>query len=281
MVEIGQIYDLEVVKVVDFGVYLDADELGEVLLPQRHVPEDIFVGDSLQVFLYHDSEDRFVATTQTPKALVGEFAYLNVVDESGIGAFLDIGLDKDILLPLAEQHRPVEVGSSYLVYLYLDRVDGRIVASSKIDKFLFDEKQHRFQAQQAADLIIANTTDLGYKVIINHSHWGVLHKSDLRQGDKMIRLSFGQSIKGYIKHVRPDGRIDVSLESSKAALDKNAAIVLKHLRENGGFSDIHDKSDPADIKRVFHLSKNAFKRAVGNLYKQKIIAIEGNGIRLL
>lgn len=281
MVEIGQIYDLEVVKVVDFGVYLDADELGEILLRQRHAPDDVVVGDSLRVFLYHDSEDRYVATTQTPKALVGEFAYLSVVGESGIGAFLDLGLDKDILLPLSEQHRPIEVGSSYLVYLYLDRVDGRIVASSKIDKFLYDEKQHRLQTQQAVDLIIANTTDLGFKVIIDHSHWGVLHNSDVPQDGGRQRLSFGQSIKGYIKHIRPDGKIDVSLQTTKAMLDKNADLVLRYLRGQDGFVPLHDKSDPAEIKSVFNFSKGAYKKAIGNLYKQQIISIDSDGIRLL
>ncbi|MCK5334767.1 MAG: GntR family transcriptional regulator, partial [Gammaproteobacteria bacterium] len=207
MIEIGKNVELEVVKAVDFGFYLDAKDLGEVLLPLKHAPDDLAIGDVLDVFLYLDSEDRPVATTQKPKARVGEFAYLKVLASTDVGAFLDWGLDKDVLVPFAEQHRPMETGKSYLVYLYLDKVDGRITASSKIDKFLDDEKPHQFKPKQAVDLIIANSTDLGYKAIINHSHWGVLYNNEVHQ-----RLSFGQSKKGFIKYIRPDRRIDLTLQ---------------------------------------------------------------------
>lgn len=276
MISIGKTYELDVVKAVEFGFYLDAENLGEVLLPLKYAPSDLVEGDSIEVFLYLDSEDRPVATTLKPKAKVGEFAYLNVVDNSKVGAFLDMGLEKDVLVPFAEQHRPMEVGHSYLVFLYLGEFDNRIIASSKIDKFLDDEKPHDFKPQQAVDLIIANSTDLGYKAIINHSHWGVLYKNEVHQ-----RLSFGQYKKGFIKYVRPDGKIDLSLQGGQETRDKYAKIILNHLRKQNGFAPVHDKSDPQLISDIFGMSKAAFKKAIGGLYKQRIISIEKDGIHLL
>ena len=275
MISIGQICELEVIKIVDFGVYLDAENLGEVLLPNKNAPDDVVVGDIIEVFLYLDSEGRPVATNQEPYAIVGEFAYLEVVDVSKVGAFLDWGLDKDVLVPFAEQHRPMEVGRSYLVYLFIG-VDGRITASSKIDKFLDDDRPHDFKPQQAVDLIIASSTELGYKAIVNHSHWGVLYKNDVFQ-----RLSFGQSLKGFIKHIRPDGKIDLSLQGGQESRDKYSKIILNYLHKKEGFAPVHDKSDPELISDLFGMSKGAFKKAIGGLYKQRIISIEKDGIRLL
>ncbi len=276
MVVIGKTCVANVVKSVGFGFYLDAGELDTVLLPSKYAPDDLAVGDAIEVFLYLDSEDRPVATTQKPKACVGEFAYLQVVDNSSVGAFLDWGLDKDVLVPFAEQHRPMEVGKSYLVYLYIDRVDGRIVASSKIDSFLSDDCHHAYKPQQPVDLIVANSTELGYKAIVNHSHWGVLYKNEVYQ-----RLSFGQSIKGFIKYIRPDGKIDLSLQGGQEARDKNTQRVLNYLQEEGGFAAVHDKSDPQLIADLFGMSKGAFKKAIGGLYKQRVIRIEKDGIHLL
>jgi predicted RNA-binding protein (virulence factor B family) len=276
MVTLGRTYELEVVKGVGFGFYLDARDLGEVLLPRKFAPSGLSVGDTIEVFLYRDSDDRPVATTQKPKAHVGEFAYLNVVDTTDVGAFLDWGLDKDLLVPFAEQHRPMEVGHSYLVYLYIDKLDGRIAASSKIDKFLDDDEPHDFRPGQAVNLIIANSTDLGYKAIINHSHWGVLYKNDVFQ-----RLSFGQYKKGFIKHIRPDGKIDLTLQGGQETRDKYAKIILIYLNNHNGFAPVHDKSDPRLISDLFGMSKGAFKKAIGGLYKQRIITIDDDGIRLL
>ena len=180
-----------------FFIWMDGENLYEVLLPRKFAPTDLTIGDSIEVFLYLDSEDRPLATTQKPKAFLGEFAYLAVVDITDVGVFLDWGLEKDLLVPFSEQHRPMEKGHSYLVYLYLDKLKGRITASSKIDKFLDDEKPHDFWPQQAVSLIIANSTELGFKAIINHSHWGLLYKDEVHQ-----RLSFGQSIDGYIKYIQ-------------------------------------------------------------------------------
>ncbi|HHJ34143.1 MAG TPA: GntR family transcriptional regulator [Gammaproteobacteria bacterium] len=275
MISIGQIHDLEVVKAVEFGFYLDAKNLGEVLLPTKNAPDDVAVGDIVGVFLYLDSDGRVVATNQEPLAVVGEFAYLEVVDTSKVGAFLDWGLDKDVLVPFAEQHRPMEVGRSYLVYIYIG-IDGRILASSKIDKFLDDEKPHDFRPRQKVDLIIANSTDLGFKAIVNNSHWGVLYRDEVHQ-----RLSFGQYKEGFIKHIRPDGKIDLSLHGGQETRDNYARTILEYLEDKKGFAPVHDKSDPKLISDLFGMSKGAFKKTIGGLYKQKVISIEKDGIRLL
>ena len=276
MITIGKTYKLKAIKKLDFGVYLDAEDLYEVLLPKRYVPRDLEMGDEIEVFLYLDSEDRPIATTEIPKIQLGEFAYLPVVDVNNTGAFLDWGLMKDLFVPYGEQHRPMEVGSSYIVYLYLDKIKGRLTASSKIDKFLDDEKPHDFTPQQAVKLLIANSTDLGYKAIINNSHWGVLFENEVHQ-----RLSFGQSIDGFIKRVRPDGKIDLSLQGGKETRDKYERLILTYLNQHGGFAQVHDKSDPKLISDLFGMSKKAFKKAIGGLYKQKIINIEKDGINLV
>lgn len=276
MVKLGNTHQLRVSKAVDFGFYLDAQELGDVLLPKKYAPKDLAVGDLLHVFLYLDSEDRPIATTQQPKAKVGEFAFLKAVARTHVGAFLDWGLDKDILVPFAEQHRPIEVDQSYLVYLYLDKHDGRIVASSKIDKFIDDDAPHNFTPQQQVNLLIANSTELGFKAIINNSHWGVLYKNDVFQ-----KLSFGQSKKGFIKRIREDGKIDLSLQGGKETRDKYAKIILNHLEKQQGFSPVHDKSSPEIIANTFGMSKGAFKKAIGGLYKQRLISIQKDGIHLV
>ena len=277
MLKIGHSYTLEVIKRVEFGVFLDAENLGEVLLPNRYIPDDVELGDHLSVFLYLDSDNRTVATTLEPKVRVGEFAYLEAVTNTDYGTFLDWGLAKDLLVPFGEQHRPMEVGTSYLVHVYLGQADGRITASSKIDKFLDDDRPHEFQPRQPVDLIIANSTELGYKAIINHSHWGLLYKNEVFQ-----RISFGQSLRGFIKQVRPDGRIDLGLAAGREVRDKYATAILDYLhQQEDGFAAVHDKSDPALITRLFGISKKAFKQAIGGLYKQHLIVIEKAGIRLV
>lgn len=274
MITLGKRYDLTVVKVVDFGYYLDAGELGEVLLPRKLAGGTLLAGECVNVMLYLDSDDLPIATTQRARAEVGQFAYLKVVAETGVGAFLDWGLDKDLLVPFAEQHRKMEVGRSYLVYIYLDPTDGRIVASSRVDRFLDDDRPHRFKPGQPVELIIANSTDLGFKAIINHGHWGVLYKDEVEE-----RLSFGQTKRGFIKYVRPDGRIDLTLKGGKVTRDKNAERVLDYLRAHDGFAPLHDKSPPQLIMRELGLSKAAFKKAIGGLYKQRLITLGKDGIR--
>lgn len=276
MLKVGRTYELEVIKHADFGVYLDAENLGEVLLPNRFVEEDTDVGDVLRVFLYNDSEDRLIATTQRPRIQVGQFAYLKVAETTRFGAFLDWGLSKHLLVPFAEQHKRMEAGKSYLVFAYVDQRDGRIVASSKIDKFIDDDRPHRFKPRQAVNLIIANSTELGFKAIVNHTHWGVLYKKEVFE-----RLSFGQSVKGFIQKIRTDGRIDLTLNGGYKSLDKNAATVLDYLKKHQGYAPLHDKSEPAEISAALGISKAAFKKAIGSLYKQRVIVIEDVGIRMV
>jgi len=275
MAEVGQFNTLKVVKEVPFGVYLDGAEWGEVLLPSKFVPQGAKVGDELEVFLYFDSEDQIIATTQRPRATMGSFAYLEVIDINRVGAFLDWGLDKDLLVPQPEQRRPMEKGKSYIVYVKHDG-EGRIVASSKIDRFL-DKWRTRLMPGEEVSLLIAETSDLGNKVIINDSHWGLIHSSDIFQ-----QLRYGKRMRGYVKQVREDGKIDVVL--SKTGTDKISELarrILSELHKRGGFLPLHDKSAVDEIKRAFGESKKSFKSAIGHLYKQNLITIESNGVRLV
>jgi predicted RNA-binding protein (virulence factor B family) len=275
MLSLGQTYILRVSKMADQGAYVDAENLGEILLPTKYCPPGLAVDSHLPVFLYQDSETRLIATTQTPKVQVGEFAYLKVAENTDFGTFMDWGLGKDLLAPFGEQHRPMEMGRSYLVYVYLNNADGRITASSKIEKFLDDEASHDFTPGQAVDLIIANSTDLGFKAIINHSHWGLLYKDEIQE-----RLSFGQSRRGYIKFVRPDGKIDLALKQEQDTRDQYTKTVVNYLEAHDGFAAAHDKTDPAVIQKLFGMSKKSFKKTIGGLYKQRVITIQPDGIRL-
>lgn len=275
MLSLGQTYTLRVLKMTDQGAYMDGENLGEILLPTKYCPPDLAADSHLPVFLFQESEAQLTVTTQIPKVMVGEFAYLKVVASTDYGNFMDWGLDKDLLAPFGEQHRPMEVGRSYLVYVYLNKADGRITASSKIDKFLDDETPHDYAPGQPVDLIIANTTDLGFKAIINHSHWGLLYKDEINE-----RLSFGQSRRGVIKFVRADGKIDLALKQEQETRDQYTRTVVNYLNEHDGFAAAHDKTDPAKIQKLFGMSKKAFKKTIGGLYKQRVITIESDGIRL-
>ena len=275
MLTLGQTYTLQVLKMTEQGAYVDGDELGEILLPTKFCPPGLEPGSELPVFLYQDSETRLIVTTQIPKVQVGEFAYLQVVANSDYGSFMDWGLDKDLLAPFGEQHVPMQVDRSYLVYVYLNNADGRITASSKIEKFLDDQAPHDFTPGQPVDLIIANSTDLGFKAIINHSHWGLLYKDEVHE-----RLSFGQSKRGFIKFARPDGKIDLALRVEQETRDQYTLSVLDYLKRHDGFAAVHDKTDPAIIQKLFGMSKKTFKKVIGGLYKQRIIQIQDDGIRL-
>ncbi|VAW85002.1 S1 RNA binding domain [hydrothermal vent metagenome] len=275
MVEVGQFNTLRVVKEVPFGLYLDGDDWGEILLPSKFVPSGSKVGDELVVFLYFDSEDKIIATTQRPRAQMGSCAYLKVIDINRVGAFLDWGLDKDLLVPKPEQRRPMEKGKSYIVYLKQDG-EGRIVASSKYDRFL-DKWRCRLMPGDEVSLLIAETSDLGHKVIVNDSYWGLVHFDDVFQ-----ELRYGKRMRGYIKKVRDDGKLDVLL--SKTGSDKISDLggcILAELHKKGGFLPLHDKSSADEIKRVLGESKKSFKRAIGHLYKQNLITLDADGIRLV
>ena len=276
MIEIGKVNSLKVVKEVDFGLYLDGDAMGEILLPIRYVPRDAVIGDELDVFIYRDSEDRIIATTERPYAVVGEFACLKVVSVSRAGAFLDWGLSKDLLVPYAEQKPKMEEGKRYVVGIYLDDTSNRIVASARLDDMLYDESEDDFEEGEAVSLFVANKTELGYKMIVNNSHWGLLHFSEAVRD-----LKRGEKLQGYIQHIREDGKIDLCLHQLPSEkTDDVSDIIMKQLRKESGYLPVTDKSDPEEIKVLFGVSKSRFKKAIGALYKKKIITLEDDGIHL-
>lgn len=275
MASIGKHNTLPIVAINESGVYLNAGDLGEILLPKRFTPADCQVGQDLRVFLYVDTADRIVATTEKPLAEVDQFASLKVSQVNKMGAFLDWGLPKDLLVPFNQQHTKMEVGKYYLVRIFLDLKTERLVASSKLDKFI-DIWPAEYQKWDKVKLTIATKTDLGFKAIINDLHWGLLYDNEIF---KPLRI--GKKITGYIKQVREDGRIDLSLTRSGEGKVKDFSDkLLAHIAENNGFSPLHDKSSPELIKRTLGVSKKTFKATVGNLLKKGKIAIEANGIRL-
>ncbi|GLP94806.1 CvfB family protein [Paraferrimonas sedimenticola] len=276
MAQLGRFNLLSVVEETAQGLYLDAGELGDILLPNRYVPQNSAIGDRLQVFIYLDSEDRLLATTEKPLAQLGDFVSLKVVDVNKAGAFLDWGLPKDLLLPFGEQLRPYEVGQRVLVHLYQDRASQRICASAKLNKFL-DKTPPPYETGEAVELIIAGRTDLGQKAIINKSHWGVIFHEEVYQ-----KLYPGMKVKGFVQKVRRDDKINLTLtEPGYGKIETLTQQVLTNLQKNDGFMAVTDKSDPALIKRLFGCSKKSFKQAIGSLYKQQQIVIEPSGIRLI
>jgi len=272
----GRYNTLKVVKFVDFGVYLDGAEMGEILLPARYVPEVCEVGDDLEVFIYLDSEDRIIATTEKPFAQVGEFAMLRVVAVNNIGAFMDWGLMKDLLVPFREQKMNMVAGRSYLVYIYLDPDSKRIAASAKLEKFL-DNVIPEYQVGEEVSVIIESESELGYNAIINHLQRGILYHDELP-----APLNKGQQMKVYIKKVREDKKIDLSLyRPGYEQVDGISQNILDHLKLAGGFLPLTDKSEAALIYDHFAISKKVFKKAIGSLYKQRRILLEEKGIRLI
>lgn len=274
-IELGKINRLQVVKMVDFGLYLDAGEEGEVLLPARYVPAEVEIGDELDVFLYLDQEERLVATTLTPLVQVGEFACLEVAWVNEYGAFLNWGLMKDLFCPFREQKAKMQVGNRYVIHAHLDDESYRIMASAKVERYLSKEPPH-YRAGQEVQALIWQKSDLGYKAIIDNQHAGLLYESELFQ-----TLHIGQRVKAYIKQVRPDGKIDLSLQ--KAGMEQVtdfAEVLLEHIQNQGGFTALHDKSPAEEIYALFGVSKKVFKKAVGDLYKRRLIVIANDGIRL-
>lgn len=275
MADIGKINNLKVVKEVDFGVYLDGGDHGEILLPKRYVPADYRIGDILSVFIYLDSEDRFIATTEKPYAVVGDFALLKVVAVESVGTFLDWGLPKDLLVPYSEQSSIMEKGKSYIVRIYVDENSNRIAATTRLDRYL-DNNIGNYQAGQEVGLFICNQTELGYKAIINNSHWGMLYSNEVFQS-----LQRGQKIKGYIKKVRNDNKIDLCLQKpGYEKVDEITERILTVLKKQGGFLPVTDKSSPEIISKLFGVSKKTYKKAIGAIYRKRLITIGCDGIRL-
>ncbi|KAA3607451.1 MAG: GntR family transcriptional regulator [Candidatus Scalindua sp. AMX11] len=276
MTEIGKQNKLRVVKEVEFGFYLDGGGFGEILLPRRYVPKECKVDDIVKVFVYRDSEDRIIATTEIPYAMVGDFALLKVVSVNRIGAFLDWGLTKDLLLPCGEQNTVMEEGQSYIVRVYVDKRTNRIAASSRLDKFL-DKQPPHFQVGWEVDLFICNRTDIGYKAVINGSYWGVLHNRDVYQP-----LGKGEKMKGFIKKIREDYKIDLSLHKpGYEKVNDITKLIITTLKKRGGFLSVTDKSPPEEIYQLFGVSKKTYKKAIGAIYKKRLIMIENKGITLI
>jgi len=267
---------LKVKKPVDFGVYLESGS-GDILLPGKYLPEGTVTGDMLDVFVYRDSEDRIIATNQRPFAVVGEFAYLKVKDVTGIGAFLDWGIEKDLLVPYGELERKMEKGKSYIVRLFLDKRTDRVTASARISKFI-EQESIELQEGEPVDLMVCNFTNLGVKVIVNNRYYAMLFKDEL-----FSRPAIGERLKGFVKRIREDKKIDVSLrKGGYEDIIEARELVLSKLREAaGGFLPLHDGSDPEVIRDRLLMSKKTFKKAVGGLYKDGLIALRPDGIKLI
>jgi uncharacterized protein len=277
MAKIGERAQLTILREQPFGVFLDAgDELGEVLLPRREMPRHWQVGGIVDVFLYLDSEDRPVATLKYPKVMPGEFAYLEVLSITGVGAFLDWGLPKDLLLPFREQKERVEPGKSYVVHVHVDEASGRIVATRRVNKFL-NKTPANYQEGQEVELMLYGKTELGYKAIIEGKHSGVLFANEVFR-----RLRAGEKTKGYIVKVNPEGKIDLSLyPPGRARIDDLELRIEEELTKRGGFWAISDASPAEEIHKALGVSKKAFKQATGALFKKRKITITDEGIRLV
>ncbi len=274
MANIGERASLQILHEKTFGLFLDGGEFGEILLPRREMPVKWALGEFVSVFIYLDSEDRQVATLKTPKVMPGHFARLKCVDVTGIGAFLDWGLPKDLLVPFREQKVRMELGKFYIVYVMIDEQTGRIIATSRTARHM-DQVQHHFRVEQQVDLIIYGKTALGYKAIVDSTHSGLIFHNEVFQA-----LQPGEMLKGYITAVRADGKIDISLHApGRAKVDGLEAQILAELEARGGFWSLGDHSPAAEINDELGVSKRTFKQATGALWKKRKITIEPNGIR--
>jgi hypothetical protein len=277
MIAIGQHHILTILRSTGVGLFLGNPQTeDEILLPNKYVPKSYQIGDELRVFIYLDQQERPVATTLEPYIYLNDFALLRVNYTNQLGAFLDWGLEKDLFVPFKEQARPMEQGKRYLVHAYLDDKSDRIVGSSRVNKFL-DNSELDLQQGDEVDLIISHITDLGTNVIINKKHKGLMYSNEIYED-----LRIGDKHKGYIKTIRPDNKIDVSFQKIGVEnIEPNAEVILKELKANRGFLRLNDNSHPEDIKTVLKMSKKSFKKAVGLLYKDKIIEIKEDGIYLV
>lgn len=272
---LGDYNNLEIVKRVSFGLYLDGDEDGEILLPAKYVPDGYDIGDIIKVFVYLDNEERLVATTEEPLAKVGDFALLRVAWTNDYGAFLDWGLLKDLFVPFSEQEGKMVKGNSYLVYVTIDRKSYRIYASARLDKFLSRTKPP-YETDEEVDIIVWRRTDLGWKVIVNGNHSGLVFANEVFRD-----LKTGDRLKGYVKRVRTDGKIDIALQRHGVAGDDDSSMrLLSAIEAQRGFLPLNDNSSPDEIYSMLGMSKKAFKRAAGKLYKQRLIIIDDDGLRL-
>lgn len=274
-IKLGEYNLLKVVKEVDFGMYLDGGDEGEILLPKRYVTEGLKIGDELEVFIYLDQEERPVATTEKPLAKVGDFAYLEVKWINEHGAFLGWGLMKDLFCPFREQKKRMAIGNSYIVHVHIDEESYRIMASAKVERYMREDHPH-YKHGEEVDLLIWQKTDLGFKVIIDNQYPGLLYQDQIFQ-----YIHTGDRMKGYISRVRPDGKIDVSLQKmGRQQTTDFSETLYQYLLDNDGECDLGDKSEADDIYERFHVSKKVFKRAIGDLYKKHLITVSPRSISL-
>jgi len=276
MATVGRYNTLKVLRETSSGYFLDGEELGDILLPGKYAPRRLKENDEIEVFLYFDSEDRIIATKEEPYCEVGDFALLEVVEVNEIGAFLNWGLQKDLLVPFREQKLKMEPGSWHIVYVYIDEKTGRIAASAKVDKFLGLQPAD-YKPGDEVELFIYGPCPLGFNAIINNAHWGMLYAGEVFQP-----LNRGEHITGYINKVREDGKIDLSLyPAGFKKAQTSAELIIEYLKRNDGFMPLTDKSPADEIYETFGISKKNFKMAVGSLYKNRVIEIGQNGIRLI
>lgn len=276
MIEIGRYNALSIARIVPPGAILVDEEDSEVLLPNKYVPENAKDGDELQVFVYTDSEDRPVATTLTPKVMRNEFACLEVKDVNNIGAFMDMGLEKDLLVPFSEQQKNMRPGQWHMVYVYLDQITKRMAASAKIHYYI-ESENIELESNEEVDLIVGETTPLGTAVIVNNKYQGLVYENEVFQ-----ELLKGEKMRGFVKEVREDGKVDISLRKiGMDQLEDGAAKIMERLQLNNGTLSIHDKSSPEEIQMMLQMSKKNFKRSLGILYKQKLVLLKDNCIQLI
>jgi hypothetical protein len=272
----GKFNSLTIVKQLDFGVYLDGGALGEILMPTKWVPEGKEIGDQIEAFIYFDSSDRPIATTIKPKAYINEFAFLMCKEVNTVGAFLDWGLDKDLLVPYREQKARMQVGRFYVVFVYKDPMSERIAASVKVERYFSDELAE-YEPGDEVNILVWTKTELGFKVIIDNKHQGIIYSNEIFKP-----VQIGRKMKAYISKIREDGKIDVSLEKpGYEKVDELSQSILNQLAKHNGFLAVGDKSEAGQIYQLFAMSKKNFKKAIGSLYKQKRILIEETGIRLI
>ncbi len=275
-IQLGAFNRLTIAKEVDFGLYLDGGDEGEILLPRRYVPTTYKIGDEIDVFLYLDQDERLVATTEQPLAQVGDFAYLECSWVNEYGAFLNWGLMKDLFCPFREQKKRMEIGSSYIVYVTIDEESYRMMASAKVEHYLSKDKPP-YKAGDEVQIIVWQKTDLGFKAIIDNAYAGLIYR------DQIFKyVHTGDRMKAYVTNVRPDGKIDLTLQHTgrQQTLDFSETL-LTYLHEHGGTCDLGDKSDAEEIKARFEVSKKVYKKAIGDLYRRRLITISDGGIHLV
>lgn len=277
MVQLGQYNTLKVLKLVDFGLYLDGGDGLEILMPKRYMPEGASVGDELKVFVYQDAEARLIATNEHPYATVGQFANLKINSVNQVGAFADWGTSKELLIPHREQAQKMEEGHRYIIYIYIDQVSGRIAGTSKVDKHLGNVPP-AYEVGQEVEALIWKRTPLGYKVIINHQHAGLIYENQIFQ-----EVHIGEHLRAWVKGIREDDKIDLSLQpiGYRQMIDPAEATILKALHNHNGFLPLTDHSTPELIAYELQMSKKTFKKAIGALYRQQRIVIRDDGIELV